>query len=180
MRQQQQAKENKKSMWLKWILLAIGLGVFMSFLYAFYVYQSIQSERTTGFDDSETFILDNTELVEIDLIEAYYGEETYHIIFGETKNNEQKIAFLPISDHVDDDNLTIIDYSKIVPEEEILNQINEQCQECQVKKINPAMIDDNPLWEITYRDQNNRYVFDYLSIYDGSRFERLQLKPMFK
>lgn len=73
----------------------------------------------------------------------------------------------------------VIDAKKTKEKQDIINQWQKQCDQCKLVKVTPAMIDEKPLWEVTYWQGSDNYIMDYLSIYDGDRFEQIRLKSMF-
>ncbi|MGY0691746.1 cell wall elongation regulator TseB-like domain-containing protein [Virgibacillus sp. FSP13] len=163
--------------WLKWILLVICLVLISCLIYIGFLYHSIQESKNAGFSDTKERVLENTELTEIDRISKFQGEKTYHILFGNTKDQDEKIVFVPIQSK--SEKITIIDASDILREQNVIKQWQEQCNKCELIDVTPAMVDNKALWEVTYKDSSDRYTFDYLSIYDGTRFQQIRLKSMF-
>ncbi|WP_158701733.1 cell wall elongation regulator TseB-like domain-containing protein [Lentibacillus sp. Marseille-P4043] len=164
--------------WLKWILLIICLVLISCLIYIGFLYHSIQESKNAGFNDTKERVLKNTELTEIDRISKFQGKKTYHILFGSTNDQDEKIVFVPIPSSKSE-NITIIDASDILHEQNVIDQWQEQCKKCELIDVTPAMIENKALWEVTYKDSSDRYTFDYLSIYDGSRFQQIRLKSMF-
>jgi len=162
--------------WFKWGTIIFGIAVVLILGYGAVVYKSIQNDKTEGFNESKQTILAQTEVIHEDHMTAFYGEEAFHILFGRTDSSEAKIVFLPLNN---DDDLTVLDQSDIISKSEIKQDWHRQCTHCSLVKITPAMIKNKPLWEITYKDRQNRYVFDYLSMYDASRYERYAFRKMF-
>ena len=163
--------------WLKWSFWIICLIFILGSIYSIYLYKTIQKNKLAGFAETEEQVLHETELTVINDIHRFHGEDTFHILFGTTKEGKRKIIFVPLQDN--DKSFTVIDESEIIQKESVLNQWDNQCQGCELIKIRPAMIDGKPLWEVTYIDKSRRYTFDYLSIYDGSRYEQLRFKQMY-
>ncbi|WP_249871844.1 cell wall elongation regulator TseB-like domain-containing protein [Oceanobacillus saliphilus] len=168
---------NTKSNWLMWssvLLLVIILGCG---IYAVYLYNELYDNKTAGFDETSRQILNQTAITEIGKMDQYNGSESYHILYGKNDENEEKLIFYPLEGT--EKELTTIDRSEIISEEEILSLWQSQCNGCEFVKINPALENNEPLWEIKYNDMNNRYVMDYVSIYDGSLVEQYRFKRMF-
>ncbi|UJL48074.1 DUF5590 domain-containing protein [Virgibacillus sp. NKC19-16] len=164
--------------WLFWSLL-IFILLFVSFLlYAVFLYLDIMESKTAGVEETEEQITQATSVTEINKIEQFNGAKSYHVVFGQNEDNEEKIIFYPLEGN--EKTLTTIDKSEIVTEESIINQWRNECNGCDLLNIVPALVDDTPLWEITYNDSSNRYILDYLSIYDGSRYEQYRLNRMFQ
>lgn len=143
-----------------------------------FLYLDLMDSKTAGIEETKKQILNNTSITSIEKVEQFNGAEAYHVIYGKNKKGEGKIIFYPIKGKEKD--LTTIDQSEIIPEKQVLSQWEEQCNGCKLINIVPALVKDESLWEITYKDQSDRYVFDYLSLYDGSRYEQYRFKRMFK
>lgn len=163
--------------WLKWGLLGFILVLISCFIYLFFLYSDIQQSRTVNYQDSKQEVLDKTNVSQIENIAKYNGEHQFHVIFGATKNDGNKIVFVPLGKK--NKRLTVIDGSKIITKQQIMDQWKQQCQNCELIDITPAMENNEPLWEVTYVDDSERYIFDYLSVYDGTRIQRYRLKSIF-
>jgi len=163
--------------------LIIGISIILLILiisavvYSVFLYQDIIESKNDGFAETESQILNATSLVSIDKIEQFNGAESYHVVFGENEANEQKVIFYPLAGT--EKQLTVLEEDEIVSEQTIINQWQDSCGECELIKVVPAIQDENVLWEVTYEDESDRYILDYLSIYDGSHYERYQFTQMF-
>lgn len=165
------------STWLKWTIIILSLLLIVGLIYGIYLYHTIEKSKVAEFAETEEKILQNTEIKKINAVDRFDGKTAFHILSGETKDGNKKIAFFPLNGKKKE--LTVIDESEIIPRQSMREQWNNQCKGCEFIKISPAMVNDEPLWELTYIDQSNRYILDYLSIYDGSRYEQFRFKQMF-
>lgn len=163
--------------WAKWGILGLVLVLVACFIYLFSFYNDVQQSRTANYQNSKEEVLDNTKVTQIKKITQYYGEHQFHVIFGTTKNGNKKIVYVPLDDK--NNKLTVIDGSKIITQQQMKDQWKQQCQNCKLIDITPALESNEALWEITYIDDSDRYVFDYLSIYDGTRSQQYRLKSIF-
>src|SRR5690625_4758724 len=163
--------------WLKWSFGIICLIFILGSIYSVFLYKMIIKNNCADCAETEEQVLRETELTVIDDIHRFHGEDTFHILFGTTKEGKRKIIFVPLQDN--DKAFTIIDESEIIQKESILNQWHNQCQGCELIKIRPSMIDGKSLWEDTYIDKTSRYTFEYLSMYNGSRYEQLRFKQTY-
>lgn len=146
--------------------------VILLFIFFIYLYLSIEKDKTVGYDETETYIYDKTEIVTIDAITSFQSEDLFHIVTGLDANQEKFIVFLPLDEKA---NFTVIPFNETISEEEIIEKWQVSCEKCQSLMTNYAMIEEEPLWELTYIDESNRYVFDYFSLNDGDQFEQLRL-----
>lgn len=163
--------------WKTWTLLGVVLFAIASISYSIYLYQHIQKSKTEGFQDTEQRVLNETELIEIHDIQRFQSEKAYHIVYGSDQNGLDKLLFVPLTNG---EEIIIIDDENIMDKQFVEQAWGESCHHCKLIQITPAMIDDQPFWEITYIDNAQRYTFDYVSIYDGTLYEQLQLNQMFK
>lgn len=164
--------------WFLWSLIITLVIIISCFIYALFLYHDLKESKSAGFEETEKQILDGTSITEVEKIEQFNGEEAFHVVYGENKEHEKKIIFYPLKGT--EKNLTTINESEIISKKQVLDKWREQCQDCELVKIVPALVDNKALWELTYNDKSNRYVLDYLSLYDGSRFEQYRFKQMFK
>lgn len=163
--------------WVKWAVVGLVLVFVSCFIYLFFLYSDIQQSKTANYHDSQEKVLDKTKVSKIEKITQYNGEHQFHVIFGTTKDGENKIVFVPLD--IKDKKLTIINEAKIITQQHIEDQWKQQCQNCELIDITPALENNKPLWEVTYIDSSGRYIFDYLSIYDGIRSQQYRLKSIF-
>jgi uncharacterized protein YpmB len=164
----------KVFIWGSIILLILFIS---AVVYSIFLYQDIMESKTAGFTETESQILNATTLVSIDKIEQFNGDESYHVVFGKNEANEQKIIFYPLEGN--EKNLTVLDESEIISEQTITSSWQDACSGCELIKAVPAIKDENILWEVTYTDESDRYILDYLSIYDGTRYEQYRFTQMF-
>jgi|SRR5699024_7745866 len=158
-------------------IIAILILIITCLLYGYYIYSTAMKNKENQFDESKSYVLSEGYLKKIDQAESFHELDSYHIFFGESNEGEDSIAFLPLSS---DEDAIILKQDDIIDKSEAKESIEKNCSNCSKIDVKPAMINDRPLWEITYFDERNRYNMDYISMLDGSLYERLQLKQTFK
>lgn len=162
---------------IKWIVLALGLLLLLFFIYGIILYIDTQESKTAGFQKTEQKVLKETEIAEISSVSRFQEKSAYHIVFGKTKERQTKIAFVSLDGNNRD--ILVIDSEKIIPKQNVEESWMSQCQSCELVKISPAIIDSEPLWEIAYKNDAESYILDYVSMYNGSKYEQFRLKSMF-
>lgn len=166
--------------WLKWTLGIIGLLLVACLILGIYLYQVVQGNRTASFDQAEAQVIQETEIRTVNKIGRFHGENAYYTVYGETSNGEAKLVFYPFEKN--QSGIITVNQSDIASKETIRANWNNQCQSCTMFDITPAVISNDeiePAWEITYEDDEGRYVMEYLSIYDGTRIEVRRFNRMF-
>lgn len=164
--------------WLRFFLISFSTILIVSIVYLIVLYNQVMSAKTEGFTDTEKKVISQTSIVTIEQITTFHEKESYHVVWGKTEDNMKQLAFVPIDSS--DEQIIVVDEHDILSKEVIQNEWEKDCTSCQLNKIVPGKIRNNLVWELTYTDEKGRYVFDYLSIYDGTRYEQFSFSTMFK
>src|SRR5690625_1090981 len=189
----------KKLSWFTWKRLIIALiiiGILLLSIYFYSMFRSINASKVDGFDQTESYLLQETDMIKIDKMYMYQDEILYHIAYARDKDNEEWIVFVPILDETvkdteeDDEDedtessdkdeknekdMIIIEAAKMMSQKDIESVWAQECSECELKGSSPALIDDTPLWELTYIDNQNRYVMEYRKLKNAETYEQLKL-----
>lgn len=172
------SQQSEKSTWIKWVFIFLLLVILACLSYLMVLYHHIQQDKEAGFDETKEIVLRDTDLIEINDIERYHGENAYHIVFGYTENNEEKLVYVPLTN--EDDDLITIDQSEIISKKTVENQLINECNGCKIISIIPGIEDNELLWELTYVDDLGRYVLEYISLYDATQYEQYRFTRMYK
>lgn len=170
--------KNEKVSWFtgkKVFTIILLLVITFVVLYLLYFYQSILSSKVVHLDKTKDFILNETKIESIDDVYQFQDEEAYHIVFGTDKKGKAYVVFLQLSKKLTKEEMTTFPLDALYTQEQIEQQWNADCKECTLTGSSPAMMDDTPLWELTYKDRSNRYVIEYVSLEDGSIYEKMKL-----
>ena len=165
------------------------------------IFRYINASKVEGFDQTESYILSETDMTTINDMYMYQDEVLYHIAYAHDKDKEEWIVFVPIQEETnkDDDEpsdkedkskkdkkneedeqieekeLITIKTSEMMSQKEIESAWSDECSECELKSSLPAIIDNTPLWELTYIDKKNRFVMEYRQLEDATIYEQLKL-----
>ncbi|GGJ85445.1 hypothetical protein GCM10007063_04950 [Lentibacillus kapialis] len=166
--------------WLKWVLGIVIFLIAACLAFGIYLYQVVEDNRTANFEDVKTQVIEQTELNSISKIERFHGENAYYTVYGETENNSDMIIFYPFNGNTS--NIIRINQSEIISEQKIRNDWYNRCYDCTLSDIKPGVISndgDQPVWELTYKNNKNQYVMEYLSLQDGSTIEVVRFNQLF-
>ncbi|SES80065.1 Uncharacterized protein YpmB [Oceanobacillus limi] len=174
-------QENDRSSWLKWSLLCVIIIIISAVIFSVFVYQGTLKNKTEGYDETEKRVLEDTDMVEIHDVTRFHGEEYFHVVTGVTKDKEELLIFVPVLEDAqrNEEEYVILDKNEVMDKSKVKSELEQTCPDCKLINISPGIINNNPLWELTYMDHSNRYVIDYVSIYDGSQYERLRLREIY-
>ncbi|WP_047985288.1 cell wall elongation regulator TseB-like domain-containing protein [Ornithinibacillus californiensis] len=169
-------REVRLPSWTKWTLLSVFLLIVAIIIYLLFLYHDVQQSKTAGFDNAEERVIRDTEVNQIVKTMRFHGNSLYYIVYGITASDEEVIVFVPQDSEVD---VRVVYQSEIIPEDALIQKWAKDCVGCEFIEITPAYIDDTALWEITYLDEVGRYVLDYVSIVDGTKYEEFRFNKMF-
>jgi uncharacterized protein YpmB len=162
---------------MKWIIGIFFVLCMVVLVFLIILYNQIQDSKVQGNQEAEQRVIQESTIDQIIKTTRFFGETGYHIIYGKTNDNVVQIAFLPDKP---ESNIVVINEEDIVSSDEVQQAWQQDCSSCQLIKIVPAMLKGDPLWEISYEDEANRYVLEYVSMYDGSQYEEFRFKKMFE
>lgn len=190
--------------WKKLIITCIVLLIVGLLIYFYMTLRHIQASQVTGFDQTEEYILAHTDMEVVDEMFGFQEESFYHIAYSRDKQNNSWIQYIPFSKVIEEDKeiakedkeaaeeneeekeekedkeekpkkIVEIEREDTLSQSEIESIWTKECDECELKGSTPAILDDVPLWELTYVDRNNRYVIEYRHLTDGETYEQLKL-----
>lgn len=162
---------------IKWTLLIMLLLFISVLIYSFILYNGAETVKNLGKQESKNKIYLNTDIVSIENIEQFNGDQPYHIIYGVDKDNQGLIAIVPFRSA--EDKIKVIKEFDIVNKDIIYQEWQEDCGRCEMIKVVPGVVDKQIVWELTYKDELDRYIFEYLSIYSGEQYEKMILTERF-
>ena len=160
----------------KIIGLLILCGVAAIIAYFFVLYSSIENSKIDNKEKLVEFIKKETEIYTISKMYHFQDDKGYDIIYGKDKADKSEYIVFNQTGNFNKDKLMVYKSEEFVSKETIEKEWLSACKGCTLKKSSPAMINDNPLWEMAYINNQDRYIMEYTSLKDGSTFEKLGLK----
>lgn len=154
-------------------LSLLFLGLIISYFVV--LYYEIINDKEKHFDAAQQFILQETTINNITAIDYFQGENGYFIMHGHDERTNQAVDIYLLDEKpFQKDYVKIFAANRFISLEEITYTWQHTCKGCELRKITPAMIDEIPLWEITYIDEEQRYVIEYRTKTDGETVEQLR------
>ncbi|SDL67517.1 DUF5590 domain-containing protein [Sediminibacillus halophilus] len=152
--------------WVKWAVVIFILVFIGALGYSIYLYNSIQQDKEAGFQTSADRAVAETALEKAENVSRYHGNILYHVVTGTTDDGSEAIAYVPAEQK--DGKIVIFRTEDLVSEQSILQSWNNDCSNCELLETNLAIENDQPLLELKYIDDRDRYVLHYYSLTDGS------------
>ncbi|MBM7552495.1 DUF5590 domain-containing protein [Thalassobacillus pellis] len=159
--------------WVKWLLAGLALCGLLVFGFSYWVYTGIMEEKTAGFQKAKELALAETSLTQAISVQNYNGDRAVHIVTGKTEKNIKGYAFVnPEKDKI----IKFIQQSEILNKADMKKAWQSSCENCQMIEVQLGMENEVPLWEITYIDDQGRYVFAYFDVKSGKRKQLFAFK----
>lgn len=161
--------------WLRVLLFVLLFCIIAIIVYTSILYRTIEKGRTIGFESAEQFVLQNSDIEELSEAIYFQAEEGYFTFVATGADEDAFYVFLRDDETFKEEGLYILPASQFVPVEELESSVLTDCSKCSLINSTLAMIDEVPLWELTYVDDRNRYVIEYKYLENGKSFEKLML-----
>lgn len=164
--------------WKKLIVVLFILLILTFIVFAYLLYYSIEKSKQDGFKDVEEYIYSETDMVTVENLTYFQEKEGYYI--AEAIDEQGEYWYLFLLDDKSEPDYDIIKESANIKDDDVKADFYNDCKDCQLKSINPAYINHIPLWEITYIDQDKKYVIEYKYFEDGTTYEKLRFTRKFR
>src|SRR5690625_3047632 len=105
--------------WKKVLSLLFILICLVVLSYFIYIYVHIEKSKIVDQDQTEQLVYEHTNVVVIDEMYQFQGEDSYHIVIGRDKKDEQSFIFIPVSKSPTADDLQIYSSDAFLKPEQI-------------------------------------------------------------
>ncbi|MCC5895811.1 MAG: DUF5590 domain-containing protein [Alkalibacterium sp.] len=139
----------------------IGLVIFMSAVIvgATVLYQQSNQPYARARADTIAYVAERTSLSQVDDFYWYNGTETYLTITGQNADGIERHYIVQQSGG----QITSLSAENGLSKQEAIQLTREARQPDKILNARIGMIDDRPIWEVSYRNDNDRlgyYVID--------------------
>lgn len=161
--------------WPRVLLIVLLFCIICLLIYGAMFYRTIENTRTDRFDEAKDYVLEQSPIKNITHISHFQDVEGFFTFLGENKENEVMYVFLRDDEQFTKEQLYIIPENKVTKADEIKQIWAAECADCTLVRLTPAMVEQFPLWEVTYIDESNRYVIEYKYLENGKTYETIRL-----
>lgn len=154
--------------WLKWCLLILSVFIILGLAFGIWMYLSVNQDRTAGHAEAIDLAEQQTGLTNFESVTTYYGESEIHIVQGANNSGSEKIVFIDLEENTILDEIST---ESILPSNQMRSQWKDNCLECEFKDIQYGYEENEPVYQLTYIDSQNRYVLDYFTL-EGEAFDQ--------
>lgn len=150
---------------IKIILSLLALIIISCIVFSIYLYQSISTGKTADFTVTEQRVNEELDLSTIDQISRYHGTTYFHVVEGQTIDQEEVTVFVNQSDQEAD--LIVFSKDEWVTEDQIIASWEAQTSYQKRYQTQYGIRNGIPLMEIVYLDQSGRLSYDYYRLDNG-------------
>jgi uncharacterized protein YpmB len=170
MRKQLSLQSTKRNV-LIWTIAGILICLISLLVYFLVVYNQAIEEKKATFPSSKQEAIQETPLIEVLHINRYNGQKAYDIIKGKTESDEIGFALVPVKDDLE---ILFVKESEGVSQSDMVSIWEESCTNCELDKISLGIDKGNFIWEIIYKNQNDKYIFASYLFSNGKLYEQLK------
>ncbi|OCA83539.1 peptidase [Pradoshia sp. D12] len=149
----------KKVIWSIVIIILIGSGFFIQAIYAG------DSTRKDAEKSAEDIARETAGMTEVDDFYLYNGNETWSVITGKTADGKKIGVWVP-----DDKKKKsqIIALSEGISKNKAIAIVKEKKNVKKIVSAHLGMENNQPLWEVTYKNNKDLYGYYYLNFKTGN------------
>lgn len=154
----------------KWIW-AVIIALFAFIIWqGWTLYDGIMTSHAETKNQAATKAKKQYDLNKVLKVSEYHGSHAYHVVKAIKKN---KKVFIWIPDGKGKSFVKAAD--KGWSKHKVKKYVKKKLQPKQIIDIHLGVEDEIPLWEVIYKDENNRYTFYYLRFKDGVWYKKIHL-----
>lgn len=161
--------------WSRVLFIVLLFCIIFVIIYSTITYRYIVQSRTDGFAEAKSFVLDNSKIETVNDLSYFQAEEGFFTFSGKDKEDNRYYVFLQDNETFSKETLYTVQSSKQISAEQVEQTLIQSCSQCDLIKTQLAIINEIPLWELTYIDESNRYVMEYKYLENGKTFEKISL-----
>jgi uncharacterized protein YpmB len=151
----------------KWVVL-LFIFLCLAVWQAISVYQDALKPKLSMEAKALERAKEKIALTQIDRTYTYYGNESYIVFVGRTKQGKRYVVWVPEKKG----KIVVKRAGSGITETEAIAKLKADHHPKKIISAKLGMEKGVPLWELTYIDQYNRYSFYYLSFTDGTFLKR--------
>ncbi len=164
----QQSSQSTVPNWLKWLLLIVMVIGLISCAFIIWMYVHIENDKTSQFDQASKIAIQQTDLASVENVELYNGAQTVHIVHGSTSQSQGLTVLVNVKNK---NILASVTDKERISKAQLKKEWMNSCSSCTFKDIRMGYEEEQAVYELTFIDDKNRYVFDYY-LPNGEKFQQ--------
>lgn len=147
----------------KWLIIASVLILcFIGFVVGAYV-KGMQPKNKAA-DAAFEIAKAEVDMKTMDEFYLYHGLETYSVVVGTTNGGQRMIVWIPEKNRKQ---VVVRNAASGKTKEDILSMVEQNINAENIISIKLGMENKVPLWEVTYKNSDGKYNYDYFDFKTG-------------
>ncbi|WP_243521375.1 DUF5590 domain-containing protein [Bacillus pseudomycoides] len=155
----------------KWIFAIIIVIVAIG-LYGVHVYNATMEKKIPKESKVVEIAKEKAKLTKVKSVDYFNGESSYAVVQGVDEKGEKIIVWVPEKKG----DVLVKKQSEGISEKDALQIVAKEQKPKQFLKAKLGAENNVPLWEVTYIDDENRYIYYYLAFQDGKFLKRYSIE----
>ncbi|PFK47395.1 peptidase M4 [Bacillus cereus] len=155
----------------KWIFAIIIVIVAIG-LYGVHVYNTTMEKKIPKESKVVEIAKEKAKLTKVKSVDYFNGESSYTVVQGVDEKGEKIIVWVPEKKG----DVLVKKQSEGISEKDALQIVAKEQKPKQFLKAKLGAEKNVPLWEVTYIDDENRYIYYYLAFQDGKFLKRYNIE----
>ena len=150
----------------KWI---IGLSVLL-LLAIGYIFASIlvgMDGKKSAEEEAKAIATNEGKLVSISDYYLYHGKEVYSVVVGKDEDGTEQVLWIP--EDTNEKSVIKKEYTTGISKAEIMNIVKNEHQPKEIISVKLGMESDIPIWEVTYKNENDGLNYVYYLFETGEQ-----------
>ncbi|MGO4541270.1 cell wall elongation regulator TseB-like domain-containing protein [Paenibacillus sp. 2TAB19] len=168
----------------RWIFVIVAVLLIIITTTAIY-YKDIKSPRWSDEREAKADAIEAAELTEVDQISKHIWDQVSWFVSGKNADGEQIYVWLPrpVDEETDEETSTqepepiVVKASEAEAKKAIRAKFDLAKPEAVVKRMQPGLLGDKPVWEIFYtlKADETHYYYDFYSFTSGAFLNEYKL-----
>lgn len=153
----------------KWIIIICTLTVIFLLWQIVSIYHTAMSPIREDENEAAQIAKEEKNLHTINEVYTYNGTNSYTIIQGMDDKDEEIIIWFD-----EEKKIALTANAKDgIAKKDVMKYVDTNRKPAEVISVSLAMENEIPLWEIKFKDQNDRYNLYYIKFEDGEYYQRI-------
>ncbi len=153
----------------KWIFISIGMVIVVIVLFSIVYLKSVKPLKVAQ-EKAVAAASKEIDLKKINDIEIYNGEETYYILKGKDKKNNNVIVWVSEKGK----NVYVRQEAKGISREQAVSKLLQETNPKEIVSVKLAMLKSRQCWEIYYLSHNNLINYYYVDFETGEWLRKIE------
>lgn len=153
----------------KWIIIISTLIFILLVWQLVSIYHTAMSPIREDENEAAEIAKEEKNLQTINEVYTYNGTTPYTIVQGTDDKNEEIIIWVDEKKKI----ALTANASDGVAKKDVMKYVDTDRKPSEILSVSLAMENNIPLWEIKFKDQNDRYNLYYIKFEDGEYYQRI-------